>query len=404
MSGFRYTVVTSALHDEAALAPVLDPIVADLVELGGAPADDDSYETDTPHVIVVGTGGTERAILERVRHRRRFAAWEPVVLVAHPFHNSVPAALEALARIRRDEIPGRIVQVDAPGEPAATIADLMTIHRFRHARLGLVGTPSDWLVASVPDRSALQSRWGLSLVDVPIGEPIRHHRDARAVDVEPVAVRFSGGRTPSRDTLVAAALHEPLGTTLRTHRLDAVTVRCFDFLTELETSGCIALAQLNDEGIVAGCEGDVASAVAMMLVRELLGEPSWIANPARIDPTGRELLLAHCTVAPSMVDDIELHTHFESGLGVGIRGTFAPGPVTLLRLGGRALERHWFAEGEVAESGADERLCRTQVTVRDVDGLDDLLDDPLGNHLVMVRGHHRRRLERWWRLAFGAMP
>ena len=36
-----------------------------------------------------------------------------------------------------------------------------------------------------------------------------------------------------------------------------------------------------------------------------------------------ELLLAHCTVAPSMFDDVELHTHFESGLGIGIRGTFA---------------------------------------------------------------------------------
>jgi hypothetical protein len=29
------------------------------------------------------------------------------------------------------------------------------------------------------------------------------------------------------------------------------------------------------------------------------------------------------------------------------------------------------------------------------------LDDPLGNHLVMVHGHHRERLERWWRLVFG---
>ncbi len=32
--------------------------------------------------------------------------------------------------------------------------------------------------------------------------------------------------------------------------------------------------------------------------------------------------------------------------------------------------------------------------------LDTLLETPLGNHLVMVRGHHRHRLDRWWRLAF----
>ncbi len=32
----------------------------------------------------------------------------------------------------------------------------------------------------------------------------------------------------------------------------------------------------------------------------------------------------------------------------------------------------------------------------------ELLEHPLGNHLVMVYGHHRAHLERWWRLAFGA--
>jgi hypothetical protein len=42
------------------------------------------------------------------------------------------------------------------------------------------------------------------------------------------------------------------------------------------------------------------------------------------------------------------------------------------------------------------------VTVHVDDPLDVLLDDPLGNHLVMVLGHHRSRLERWWKLAFPA--
>ena len=32
------------------------------------------------------------------------------------------------------------------------------------------------------------------------------------------------------------------------------------------------------------------------------------------------------------------------------------------------------------------------------DALPELLDAPLGNHLVLVPGHHAERLERWWRL------
>lgn len=402
MKGFSYSVVASGLHDAASIDRILAPVRRELDELGGHPTADDELGVHRPHVIVVATGGTERAIVELVQRRRAVEPWEPVVLVAHPLHNSLPAALEAMALVRRDGIPGRIVQVTEPGEPATTIADLAAIHRFQHLRLGLVGEPSEWLVASVPHRTAFEAQWGIELVDVGIDEAIRHHGDAPDVAVQEVAVRFTPrGQEPAHDTIVAAAMHPTLTRVVEAHRLDAVAVRCFDFITDLQTSGCVALAQLNDEGVVAGCEGDIASTVSMLLARELLGRPSWVANPARIDPEDGRLLLAHCTVAPSMVDDLELHTHFESGLGVGLRGTFAPGPVTLMRLGGDRLERHWFAEGEIEASGDAPDLCRTQVSLRVDAPLDELLDDPLGNHLVMVQGHHRRRLERWWRLAFG---
>ena len=402
MSGFTYSVVASSLHDATALHRFVSPITDALDALGGRPADQRSITQHTPHVVVVATGGTEQRIVELVAERRSNAPWEPVVLLSHRFHNSLPAALEALARIQRDGTPGRIVQNDEPDEPATSITDLMTIHWFRHARLGLIGTPSDWLVASVPDRDRLRSRWGIELVDVPIEEPMSHYRDAPDVDVQAVAVHFTPRGEPARATIEAAALHAPLVGVATAHRLDAMAVRCFDMLTELHTSGCVALAQLNDDGFVAGCEGDVAATVAMMLVRRLLDSPSWIANPARVDPAAGELVLAHCTVAPSLVDDVELHTHFESGLGVGVRGTFAPGPVTLLRFGGDELERSWIREGEIVGSGTSDDLCRTQVDIRGVDDLDDLLESPLGNHLVMVRGRHRRRLERWSRLAHGS--
>jgi L-fucose isomerase-like protein len=139
----------------------------------------------------------------------------------------------------------------------------------------------------------------------------------------------------------------------------------------------------------------------MLLVRTLLDQPSWIANPASVDPDTDRVLLAHCTVAPSMVDGVQLHTHFESGIGIGLRGRFAPGPVTLLRLGGGALERLWVSDGEIERTGEAEDLCRTQVVVR-LTGTParSLLDHPLGNHLVLVHGHHRARIERWWQLAF----
>jgi L-fucose isomerase-like protein len=191
-----------------------------------------------------------------------------------------------------------------------------------------------------------------------------------------------------------------LGDVLENDDLDAVTVRCFDLLGDPGTSGCLALASLNDDGIVAGCEGDVPSTLAMLLVRHLLGRPSWMANPAMVDVETNRLVLAHCTVAPSMVDGFALDTHFESGKGVGISGRFAAQPVTLIRIGGSDLEECWIVEGDIVATGDDADLCRTQVTVDLSSGqVGDLLTHPLGNHLVLVAGHHEARLRRWWSMA-----
>jgi L-fucose isomerase-like protein len=97
------------------------------------------------------------------------------------------------------------------------------------------------------------------------------------------------------------------------------------------------------------------------------------------------------------VSSYGLRSHFESGLGVGIQGVFPNGPVALLRIGGREMDRVWLAEGEIVQSGHAENLCRTQVEIRLTGGgtVDDLLRTPLGNHLVLVSGHHLERMKAW---------
>lgn len=398
MSTFTYEELASPLHDEAAVATITEPVRTRLDALGGrrGPAGEDGA---APFVIVVATGGTEQAVLDTARARASACPGEPVVLVAHPRHNSLPAALEAMARLHQDGGRGRIAYVPdgEADEPGEALADLVAWHRLRSTRLGQVGEPSDWLTASVPDPDAVRRRWGVDLVPVPMRDVLDHHRPPAPGEVP---VRWRGVSGPGADEVAAAeALLPTLTGVLDRHGVDAVTVRCFDFLGELRTSGCLALADLNEEGIVAGCEGDVAAAVAMLWVRHRLGSAGWIANPAQVDVDADELVLAHCTIAPSLADDLHLDTHFESGLGVGISGTIAPQPVTLVRLGGPGLDRRWLADGEVVGSGDSPDLCRTQATVRLAPGrVAGLLDAPLGNHLVLVPGHHADRLDRWWHL------
>ncbi len=407
---FGYVVVASRLHDADAVAELTAPARSVFESIGGCEADAADRLADVPLVFLVATGGTERMVLDALAQRRVSHGDEPTILVAHRAHNSLPAALETLAAVQQAGGRGRIVCLSGEADVDRrdldeVIGDVEAIRRFRATRLGIVGGPSTWLVASSPEPDVVRRRWGPQLVTV---DPTRMIELTRTpvVPTGVLAERFTRVADPVRSTVgssdVAAAMsvRTALGDVLEDHELDAVTVRCFDLLGDPGTSGCLALASLNDEGIVAGCEGDVPSTLAMMLVRYLLDQPAWMANPATVDLAANQLTLAHCTVAPSMIDGFSLDTHFESGRGVGIHGHFAKQPVTLLRLGGSDLDECWIVEGDIVAQGDDPDLCRTQVTVALSSGnVRDLLEHPLGNHIVLAAGHHEERLRRWWKMA-----
>jgi L-fucose isomerase-like protein len=381
-----------------------------LGDVGGAPGGEADLDAPEPVVFLVLTGGTEGRLIELWRRRATSPYAEPVHLLAHPGQNSLPAAMEALAGLRQLGARGRILPV--PAEPdAACVAtvdravhDLEVRSWLRRARLGLVGAPSDWLVASSPSAEIVRRTWGLEVVPVDIASVADRYRAADPVTAGPLAASVSAGALDAREPTAAevsdaALLYPVLESVVREERLDALTVRCFDLLGELKTSGCLALSRLLDDGVVAGCEGDLASVVAMTWTNRLLSVVPWMANPAWIDRGERTVLLAHCTVARSLVRSYRLRSHFESGIGVGLDGELPAGDVTLVRVGGLELERLWVADGEAVPAPPRDGLCRTQLTVRlDAPRLVELLRDPLGNHIVAVPGHHADHLREWWEL------
>jgi len=415
MSSFAFLPVASVLVDTPeAFERIAAPWVAALKDAGGRRLSDGGAEAEPgPLAFLVLTGGTERAVLDVVAKRRSTGAGGPVLLVAHPNNNSLPAALEALAALRAHGAAGRVVFLKSPDDEEGrrtlleAVEDASVADALSRARIGVVGEPSDWLVASSPDAQTVRSSWGPAVVPVSIERLFEALDRVDGVAGVREAERFIASATacvePSqRDLADAGRVVAALRALVREERLDALTVRCFDLVLRSRTSGCLALAALIDEGVIAGCEGDLPSTIGMLWTRLLAGETPWMANPARIDEEKNEIWLAHCTVPLSIVEEHRLRSHFESGLGVGIQGRLPLGPVTLVRIGGARLERLWLAEGAIVATGDDEDLCRTQALVRLSAGeAGELLRAPLGNHLVLVRGHHAERLRSWHQAAFG---
>ncbi|MDI6900311.1 MAG: hypothetical protein QMC79_01280 [Anaerosomatales bacterium] len=390
---------------------VVAPYVPGLEELGGERWSGEHLSDPAPVIYLIATGGTERALLDLRERRVAHVPAEPVLLVAHPGNNSLPAALEVLARLQQDGVGGRICYLRGPGDAegyeavAGAVRALVVRAQLAAARLGVIGEPSDWLVASTPDADVVREVWGPQVVSLPLG-PLREgigaaDRGGIAGQAEEIGDGATETREPDAAALEAAsAVHDALASIVADEELDAVTVRCFDLVLDPGTTGCVALAELTDADVIAGCEGDVVSTVALLWVSRLLDEVPWMANPARLDEAAEKVTLAHCTVPRGLVESYALRSHFESGLGVGIQGTLPLGPVTLVRIGGTRMERLWVAEGDIVATGGEDDLCRTQADVRLTSGsVRDLLTAPLGNHVVLVRGHHERALRAYWELA-----
>ena len=371
MKNIAIYTLTSELHDEAAVGTVTKEFLGSLgitYEFRGNDYAD--YGSHTLSLIYVRTGGTEGIFL-RLLPQLLEKSQRPFYLLTSGKSNSLAASMEILSYLQQHDLRGEIIHGSAE-YIARKIRVLEKVGEARQwldgARLGIIGKPSDWLISSQADYEVVRQRLGIELVDIPMQELL--------------------------DSVVDGDIYGALKTLIGRHRLQGFTLRCFDLLTALRDTGCMALAKLNAEGYVAGCEGDVPAMLSMMMVRSLLGVSGFQANPARIDPEKGEMLFAHCTIPLDMVERYELDTHFESGIGTGIRGYMKEGPVTIFKLSGD-LTRHFIAEGQLVRNESKPDLCRTQqvISLSDKRQADYFLTQPIGNHHIIMPGHQRALLE-----------
>lgn len=364
--------ITSPLHDEkavsAATAEFLDSLHIEYTLNVGC---FDSYGQHDLDLIYVRTGGTENVFKAALPQLRKQSG-RPFYLLTSGKSNSLAASLEILSYLRQQGLPGEVLHGSAD-YVASRIGLLAKVGEARRSllncRLGIIGKPSDWLISSGYDAAAVRRRLGVELIEIPMQE-------------------LQGALPETND--VKEGLRKLIGQ----YRLQGFTLRCFDLLTALHNTGCLALAQLGAEGYVAGCEGDVPAMLSMIVAKAVTGHQGFQANPARIDRETGEILFAHCTIPLNMVERYELDTHFESGIGVGVRGFVKAGPVTILKVSGD-LSRWFVEEGMLLECQAKPDLCRTQLLVKltDASRTSYFLTNPIGNHHIVVLGHHKRLLE-----------
>lgn len=369
---------------EATVARFIKTISSELKE-ELIPVNAQQYAAADFALLYVASGGSEdffRKIWKDVCHK-------PCYILTSGENNSLAAAMEILSFIRKEGAFGEILH----GTPHTIVERIHSIQamecaysKIRGARLGMIGEPSDWLISSDPDEDELFKKAGIKLIHMPI-ERLKTEAEKQSYIPNELTEQLLEKSFDRAETIKALYVYGGLKRICEEEQLEGITVRCFDLLGPLNTTSCLGLALLNCEGIAAGCEGDVPSLLSLLIAQGVTGKGAFMCNPSRIDPAASKGIFAHCTLPVTMPDNYDTDTHFESGIGVAIRGSFKPDTFTVFKCSGDL--KQWHVQVASSEPmDFDSNLCRTQIRLN----LEDpyyFLKAPIGNHHILMRGDFR---------------
>ena len=268
-------------------------------------------------------------------------------MLTYGYNNSLAASLEILSYLKDNNLEGEVLH----GSNEYIIKRIKELTKVNvKYRFGIIGKPSDWLIASNANYETAKRLHNIELVDISINKVSDYY--FKSINDYNLEFKYD-----SKEIDKALKLHKVL----------------------------------NKEGVVATCEGDVPTMISMHILNKLTNQVGFQANPSRIDVENKKMILAHCTLPLNMVDKYNLDTHFESGIGVAIKGYLKEEKVTIFKLS-KNLKDYYVTTGTIIKNLEESNLCRTQIEVSIDDNIEYFLNRPYGNHHVVIYGDYKNEI------------
>ena len=338
-------------------------------------------KSDILNLIFVETGGSEGLFLNRINEFK-----EPYYLLTSGNNNSLAASLEIMTYLNIHNLKGEIIH-GGISYIAKRIYELYKVNKLKEelkkTNLGVIGKPSDWLISSVPSYELVKEKLGINLINIKMDELESEYNKPSFTNRHDIKLDYD-----KNELFKADKIYNALNNLVNKYNLNGLTLRCFDLLSSVKSTGCLGLAYLNYDHLIGTCEGDISAMITMTIVEKLLHQYSFQANPSRIDVLNNKIVFAHCTIPFGMLKDYHLTTHFESKIGVAIKGELKEEDITILRISSN-LKDYFISEGKILTNLNDPNLCRTQIEVALDEDVKQLLKKPCGNHHIIFYGRHK---------------
>lgn len=172
---------------------------------------------------------------------------------------------------------------------------------------------------------------------------------------------------------------------------DAITVNnCMGTIMGMsQTTACLPLSLLNDEGYLAFCESDFVVIPSGVLLHYIADKPVFLNDPTY--PYDGLVTLAHCT-APRRMDgvsaeNVRILTHFESDYGAAPKVEMRLGQV-LTNLIPDFNSRKWVGFRGAIKANPFLDICRSQIDVTIEGSTETLLKEMKGFHWMTCYGDY----------------
>lgn len=186
----------------------------------------------------------------------------------------------------------------------------------------------------------------------------------------------------------------------RQHNAKGLAVRCWpEMFTEYGCAACGPMAMMNEVSVPSACEADVYGSFTALLMQELAGEPSWMADLVDIDTHDNTGVLWHCGLAPLSMCDPEASAqatiHTNRKMPLLHQFPLKPGRITLARVsqalnqtklvigGAEVLRRPMAFTGTSGVVRFDAHASEVEQTI---------VDEGLEHHYALAYGDHRETL------------
>ena len=228
--------------------------------------------------------------------------------------------------------------------------------RLKGARIGVVGRRTEGMTPTAVDEVEMLRLFGVQLVHFDFDELLAMANkvpdQAAEKAWQDISAKASEVTSNPRHGLATMKNYLATRQLIEERHFQAVTIGSYP---RCQGTMCLPIALLNDEGLPAGCEGDINSTLSMLLLSYLSNAPIHFGEMLELNPADNTIVTSHCGAgAPSLADSVgfTLCPVRLANDGVCIRYPARTGPVTYVNLVGRKGNYRLCAfEGDAVTTG-----------------------------------------------------